>query len=215
MKISKSTEKKWLIFLILFHIIGILGMNWNKTAPYVLPLTPWIILASFILSLFFQQPLKGSLIVLLIAITVCGFLAEYAGVSTGWIFGSYFYTDVLGSKFWGIPWIMGITWASLTYYTAQIQWFGIRNIWITSIISALLMTAYDVVLEPVAMKFHFWIWKNETIPMRNYIAWLLISFIFQYALQRSGIPYKNKFAGKIFWIQLAFFGGIAALIRWY
>jgi putative membrane protein len=191
--------------------VGIAGLMWQNTRATLIPMSPWIILISFLITISFHRPFSPKLILLLAGVGVCGFFVEYAGVTTGWIFGHYQYGKSLGPAWHGVPFIIGITWCSLTYYTAQFKPGKTSNILLISTYSALLMTVYDLLLEPTAIKFDFWHWKNNTIPMQNYIAWFVIAFLFQLVLRRSGVPWKNKFAGSVFIIQLVFFAVLAIL----
>lgn len=209
----KKIQDKVLLVLCIFHAVGIAGLLWQETRNLLIPLSPWIILISFLITIFFHRPFSPKLLLLLTGIGICGFFVEYAGVSTGWIFGIYHYGESLGPGWNGVPYIIGITWCSLTYYTAQFKPGKMSNVVLLAAYSALLMTAYDFLLEPTAIKFDFWHWQYNNIPVQNYLAWFFISFIFQLVLRQSGISWKNKFAGYVFLIQLAFFAALAILPR--
>jgi putative membrane protein len=43
--------------------------------------------------------------------------------------------------------------------------------------SACLLVLLDILIEPVAI-YNFWSWNETIVPIKNYIAWFIISFIF-------------------------------------
>lgn len=67
------------------------------------------------------------------------------------------------------------------------------------------MTTYDFFMEPVAMRYDFWQWKNGIIPLKNYIAWFVISFGMHLLVNSNVKPAKNRMASAMYLIQLGFF----------
>ncbi|MEL7020517.1 MAG: carotenoid biosynthesis protein, partial [Bacteroidota bacterium] len=49
-----------------------------------------------------------------------GMIVEILGVETGIIFGEYYYGDNLGAKFMGVPYLIGVYWAVLSFICAFI-----------------------------------------------------------------------------------------------
>jgi putative membrane protein len=39
------------------------------------------------------------------------------------------------------------------------------------------MVGVDVFIEPVAMANDFWSWKDDVVPMQNYLGWGILSFL--------------------------------------
>jgi len=116
-------------------------------------------------------------------------LLEYLGVKSQKIFGAYSYKDsVLGWQILGIPLLIGINWVSLILSSSAfvyfIKPFRQWNVLFRALLSALFMTFMDFLLEPVAIFFHFWTWNSgKIVPMQNYLAWFLFSFLFQWFFQ--------------------------------
>jgi putative membrane protein len=67
------------------------------------------------------------------------------------------------------------------------------------------MTLYDFFMEPVAMKYDFWDWKDGIIPIQNYVAWFLIALVFHLILNAIAKPIRNRMAASLFYIQFGFF----------
>lgn len=136
---------------------------------------------------------KKSSTFLLIAIAT-GFFAEYCGENYGWFFGDYDFTDALGPKVIGVPFVIPLMWFSLTYMT-----FVLANIllhrmprlpsnstWADRLslaaLGAMLVTAYDLAADPymvyvvkgwIMQKTDGW-WFGETL--QGFFGWFVIAF---------------------------------------
>ena len=139
----------------------------------------------------------------MIAITILGFFVEVIGVKTGFIFGSYHYGAAMGIKVLAVPLLIGINWSILLYSTSQFCRF--KSEILNAIFGAFLMTILDYFIEQSASKFDFWHWKNNHIPLQNYIAWFLISFILNLIFQKTIAQPENKTAKAFYLTELVFF----------
>ncbi|MFN5022387.1 MAG: carotenoid biosynthesis protein, partial [bacterium] len=66
-------------------------------------------------------------------------------------------------------------------------------------------TAFDWIMEPVAMKLGFWNWRDGTIPFFNYASWFVISFAVSIVFGYLKIQASNKLAPYFLVIQALFF----------
>jgi len=108
---------------------------------------------------------------------------ELLGTSQGWIYGSYQYTDRLGVKVFGlVPILVPLAWFMMMYASyavanALAPWAqGITGwLWLT-LLSALAMTAWDLVNDPIMVTSGHWTWQEKGpyfgIPLSNYVGWL-------------------------------------------
>ncbi|MBL7811698.1 MAG: carotenoid biosynthesis protein [Bacteroidetes bacterium] len=201
----KLNKKHIPLLFCVFYTVGIGGYLWPVSRPWFIAVTPFSIAGSLILVLFLHPKWDRGSVVCLLVTAAMGFFIEYAGVHTGLLFGRYHYGATLGPGWQGIPWLIGLNWAAMVYYSQAVmhKWAKYP---IAPLIGALLMTLYDFLLEPSAIAYDFWQWDNGTIPMQNYIAWFICSGMFHFLYQRYGKPVKNPVAAKLFWIQAAFFG---------
>ncbi|MFD2612659.1 carotenoid biosynthesis protein [Paenibacillus gansuensis] len=123
----------------------------------------------------------------LAAVLIFTYALEYCGTVTGFPFGPYVYTEVLGFAPWKVPAAISFAWvgvmmSALTLSTAQ-----------TKTGRALQAGGYavlfDLVLDPVAAKLGFWTWGTEGVPLafygvplQNFAAWFaaaaLLSLLF-------------------------------------
>jgi putative membrane protein len=150
---------------------------------------------------------------------ITGMVTEIIGVNTGLLFGDYQYGQVLGPKIYGVPFLIGLNWFVIVYCSGALLTKGVVllqqkfNIKMKGFVSSILViiggatiaTCFDFILEPVAVKLHFWSWKNGQIPLLNYVCWFSISAI----LLGVKIYFKtiriNPFAINLLIIQTLFF----------
>lgn len=124
---------------------------------------------------------------------------EHIGVETGLIYGTYHYTDALGVKLGNVPIIIPIAWFMMiypSYIIANLIGSGrkmsrgynnsktpiVQILWL-SFLSAVIMTAWDLVVDPYlsgpAEK--AWIWGDGGgqyfgVPLHNFGGWILTTF---------------------------------------
>lgn len=187
--------------LIIFHLVGLIGfLYFPETFK---KLSPVNLLLSAVLILFTSKQTHIKFYGCMIAITILGFFIEVIGVKTGFIFGSYHYGAAMGIKVLAVPLLIGINWSILLYSTSQFCRF--KSEILNAIFGAFLMTILDYFIEQSASKFDFWHWKNNHIPLQNYIAWFLISFILNLIFQKTIAQPENKTAKAFYLTELVFF----------
>lgn len=208
-KFLQEHFKKVQWFFVLFYLVGLFGILLPATNGLFIRLIPLALLLSFAGILLFHEDkidLKTTAVFALIYLLSFGI--EVAGVQTGLIFGDYVYGNSLGIKLFQTPLIIGLNWLLLVYLTASITDFFIRNKVVAVIVSSLVMTGYDSILEPVAIQTDMWHWQNNKIPLQNYIAWFIVSVVLHSVLKLSGIKTRNKIAALVLLCQVVFFLGI-------
>lgn len=201
----QKIENRVIATIGIIYAVGVLGFLLPGFKPLFMKLTPYNILGSFMVAWIFYRKWELSHVVCLLAIGVMGFFLEMLGVQTGLLFGSYHYGSTLGMGWQGIPYLIGVNWAALVFFTSSITALRFKSTIVKSLAGASLMTIYDFFMEPVAMAYDFWQWKNGIIPLQNYIAWFVIAFLFHFLLNSISKPAKNRIASSIFGIQGLFF----------
>jgi len=173
-------------------------------------LTPVTLLVCSGLILRVEGRESNSLLPLLIPFLI-GMFAEILGVNYGYFFGEYVYGINLGPKVLGVPWMIGVNWAILTYCSANISRRFTTNLFLSSIIAAALMVSFDLLIEIVAPRFGFWEFKDGIIPIQNYVSWfcfgLVANLLFQKASPRgNSVLALNIFiAFSLFFLVFVFF----------
>lgn len=118
---------------------------------------------------------------------------EQVGVETGLIYGRYHYTDVLGAKIGHVPVLIPLAWFMMiypSYIIANLIAGGPavgsrgslgRVVWL-ALLSAMVMTAWDLVIDPILSgpAVRAWVWEEGGpyfgIPAQNTIGWMLTTF---------------------------------------
>ncbi|MFN8298944.1 MAG: carotenoid biosynthesis protein [Chitinophagales bacterium] len=161
------------------HAIGLVGLNLDKSRVLFENLS-WInLLLSVVLVLLFHSVRNSGFYICCALSFAIGMAAEIAGVTTGFPFGAYHYTEVLGAGSAGVPFIIGLNWILLAYCTAVVLQHVTKNTWLRIGGAALLMTSLDFLLEPFAIRHNLWVWHNHVPPMQNYLAWFGVALIIQ------------------------------------
>jgi len=171
-----------IILIWLFNISGIIGILFEYQ-DWFIPLTPLHLLIYLILILWNSDITKKLFLGLMIPFFI-GMIAEFFGVNYGVIFGNYTYGKNLGIKIFGVPWMIGVNWAILTYGTAAIAKKLSNRVVITSLIGAVLMVLLDILMEFSAPRFDFWEFEKGIIPIQNYIGWLIVAFVCHILFQK-------------------------------
>lgn len=193
------------VFLIwLFNISGILGIL-SERSDWFLELTPLNLMLYLAFIVWNTEKLNLQFIYAFLIPFFIGFITEFLGVNYGLIFGSYEYGENLGYKIGGVPIMICVNWAVLTFVTADISKFIHKNIWIRSFIGALLMMLLDLVIEVSAPRFDFWEFENEIVPLQNYIGWFVISFFAHLLFQQFSIKTDKRISVHIFVAITIFF----------
>ncbi len=179
-------------------------MNWRELIIWILAVVFLFMLGGAIVShLFWRQPplrgfgssiflyVAGALVFLsveksrrigLLCVGLLGFVAEVIGVRYGWLFGRYYYTEVLAPNWLGTPVVMICAWFILIAYVQQMMWpfrlsalgeIGLGSLW---------MTVLDLLIDPLAAhSFNFWNWLDTGayygIPLRNFFGWFGVSAV--------------------------------------
>jgi len=203
-----------ILIIILFYIVGVLGIVIPLTQPLFVTLIPFALLLNFGVILFFHNSpeLKVDLLVLFL-IYLSGYLIEVVGVNTHLVFGNYTYGSGLGIKVLRTPLMIGINWVMVAYCSASVlEWTKLPVI-IQVLLASIFMVVYDMILEHLAPSLDMWSWEGGTIPLQNYLAWFAISILFTGLLKWRRVKTINPVAPIIFICQLVFFIVILMFVK--
>lgn len=209
MKSSVATK-----ILLIVYAVGLAGFLIPQTQGTFSGLTAGTILFSFVFLLFFHNEWNLGFILSMLIIASIGFLVEYIGVQTGWLFGRYSYGNNLGIKIIGIPLLKGINWFMLIYCSRAIAQKISANGILSVVLATLLMVIYDYFLEMFAIHNDLWTWNTGTPPLHNFVGWFVISLLIHAAYRGSRKQVPNPIALTLFFIQMAFFAIIGLVKGW-
>jgi putative membrane protein len=202
--ISKYKIAIYIFIIWLFNISGILGIL-SSNSEWFLKLTPINLSMYVILILWNIDDFSKKVLVAFSIPFVIGFLTEFLGVNFGLIFGSYSYGDNLGLKIAGVPLIICLNWAVLTIITADLSSLIHKNTIVQSLLGGFIMMLLDIIIEVSAPRLDFWEFENNTIPLKNYIAWFIIGSIAHYLYRQINIKTNKKVSIHIFVAITIFF----------
>jgi len=140
-----------------------------------------------------------------------GFLSEVIGVKTAFVFGNYHYGSNLGFKLLNVPIIISLNWALLVNASILVASKLSKHKLILPLISAIIATGLDVLMEQVAPNLNFWYFMGGFAGLHNYLGWFVICFTTTYFLSEHLIKGDKKIATTIIVLQVLFFGGIYLL----
>lgn len=184
----KPRTKYNLIVLIIFHVVGLILFATDPNASRLSYVTLLISGAALII----DEGINLRKAAVLSSIFVLGYSVELIGIKTGFFFGEYSYDTALGSKFLGVPLIIGLNWVIIVAASSSIiKYFIKKPLILQALLAAALCTLLDFIIEPVAISYNFWTWTDGTIPFYNYLCWFGFSFLFS-----TMYLYRNKEINK-------------------
>lgn len=194
------------IFIIwLFSISAIIGIYLGYVNWFISK-TPLNLLLGTAL-LFLNLPINSLRKIAIWAVAFSlGMIVEIIGVQTGDIFGTYYYGENLGLKFMGVPFLIGVNWAVLSFVTAAISSRLTKFFWRSILIGTCFMVGLDLLLEPLAGVFDFWHFEGGIVPIQNYVAWFVTAFSLQFLIRKTMDFDKSYFSTHLFLTQIIFFG---------
>lgn len=203
--------------ILLMHAVGLYGIVFSDDPYYYIGLT-WVnLLVTGLCFVFYSlsehagQNLRHYLLAFVL-IFITGFIVEIVGVKTGRIFGIYHYGDRLGWRFLEVPLIIGLNWGILIFSVAAITSRLSTNNWTRAWTGATLLVLLDLLIEPMAMRFLYWIWDFKTIPVQNFIAWWIISFFMLMFCFRFAKNLSNRLGIYVYFVQVIFFASLNLLL---
>lgn len=204
----------WGLLAFFVYVMGTLMIIQPVTRPEALRMTPVALLLTTVVLFFFANTkYNGRMILVFITIAVIGFLAELAGVQTGYIFGKYHYTANFGVRWWGVPPLIGLNWLFLSYAWASVTHNTVGAPLYRMLYAAIGMLAYDLLLEQAAPLMQLWYWQGGRIPFSNYAAWFGLALFFQWLIHHNRIVTSNHIALPLLLLQVLMYACIILYIR--
>jgi putative membrane protein len=202
-----SRKNIYNFLIILFHVVGLIGFLYPPLTALFLKLVPYHLLLMFLLlSISKLKETTGNLYIMIILTFVAGYLIEVIGVKTGRIFGNYWYGSTLGFKLADVPLLIGINWVLLIYGVGvTVEAFRISSRIFKAILGAFMLVLLDFLIEPIAVKFDYWHWEANLIPLQNYVGWFLVSFTLLCLFNFLKFKKENQSAIVLLVTQFVFF----------
>lgn len=192
--------------IIIFHLVGLVGFTNEPFIDVFKRLVPLHLLLMLFIVLWNNESWNKHFIQFSLFVYVGSFVVEMLGTNTGLIFGEYGYGRTLGFKLWNTPLMIGVNWFILVYgMGCALTKVKIHNKFLFAGIGASVLVLLDLLIEPVAMRFDYWQWSGNEIPIQNYGAWWVVSFIFMLIFNRLHFNKQNIVAISLLIVQFLFF----------
>ena len=126
--------------------------------------------------------------VILLALGIYALSIETSALTTGFPYGDFKYSGVLGSKVFDItPWTVAFAYPPVLMLA---HWYARKktqkNV-LVIVFTALFATIIDMVLDPAAVRLGFWAWVEPGfyygVPFVNFLGWLLTGAVGALLLQ--------------------------------
>jgi len=121
-------------------------------------------------------------VVLWAILGVYALLIETSAIFTGFPYGHFGYSELLGTKLFGVtPWTVFVAWTPLIIGAYAIARLCFGNSVLRIVSTAVIATAFDLVLDPGAVRLGFWKYADSSgfygVPLSNFVGWLVTGSI--------------------------------------
>jgi uncharacterized membrane protein len=133
---------------------------------------------------------RGVIVFTTLCITV-GACFEILSLRTGFPFGHYEFTGLMGPAVFGLPIMLALAYIGMGYLSWVLglailqlhnQDLSHKDVFLLPVVASLVMTAWDLSMEPVwAAVDHAWVWRNGGayygVPLSNFFGWFLATYV--------------------------------------
>jgi uncharacterized membrane protein len=122
-----------------------------------------------------------------------GLLAEVLGTRSGLPFGTYSYATTLGPEVAGVPVVIPLAWAMMSYPALLVGRRLVTGPLLTPVVAAVALASWDLFLDPQMVGEGHWHWTLSgtpvlvgitNVPLQNFVGWLLVSLVLMLLLDR-------------------------------
>jgi len=200
----KDLRKYLLWFFVLVYVSGAIGFIFKPS--FFHPFTSITLLFTCLIFLIHQPLHKGEYLMSFLSLICIGYVSEVIGVKTGLVFGKYHYGDGLGYKLFSVPIVVSLNWAFLINAGKLLSTHFTENRLLSALLSSGIITAIDLLIEPVAGSLDFWYFENGKAALHNSVGWFLVAFIASWVLHKQLINGDKRISAIILGLQIFFFG---------
>ena len=144
-----------------------------------------------------------------------GAISESLSLRTGFPFGHYYFTNLMGPKVLQVPILLVLAYLGIGYcsWVLSLLILGYRNKPLTGagvialpLLAGFMMLAWDLSMEAVWSTLdRAWIWRDGGsfygVPASNFLGWYLTAFLFYqaFALYCRGTPARPSLTSRSYW----------------
>ncbi|SDB90628.1 putative membrane protein [Pelagirhabdus alkalitolerans] len=149
-----------------------------------------------------------------IVVALSTFFVEILSVETGFPFGEYSYSNILGPLVAGVPFTIALAWVGVLFNSLIMSTQSNKTK--RALETGLWIVIIDLILDPVAVLEGYWTWYNPgtfsyyDIPLTNFITWFILGALLSYMFPL----YKRSFRMHrvntfVYQLMLLLFGSLA------
>jgi uncharacterized membrane protein len=155
---------------------------------------------------------------------------ENLSIETGFPFGNYYYTDILGPKLFNVPLLIGPAYVA----TGYLSWMLAKAIlgatkhglsgqltYTVPLVASFMMVSWDMSMDPITATIgKQWIWLDGGgyfgVPFSNFMGWYLTVWVFFQLFALYERRKKDAYVGakpesRRYWTLAALFYGVTAM----
>ena len=223
--IPLANAKAWRLLLLWTLVILYAAARVSQAYPNRIPMVAIVALHVIPPLLFalvhgaLRYGVRGILVFIGLCLVI-GNLFENLSILTGFPFGHYHFTDVMGPKILQVPILLGLAYIGIGYISWTLGFLIVRGpltglrILTTPLVAACVMVAWDLSMDPIWSNFvHGWVWHDGGsyfgVPISNFLGWYLTVYLiyqsFSLYLSRQPAP-----PARDYWQLPVVFYGISA-----
>lgn len=215
---NKSMLKSNIVYplFLVWYGIGFILMFFFTVPDYLLfSVAVFLILFAWVSISIYAKENVDWIIALLICIVT--FIIEAIGVATGFPFGEYTYTSILGVKLFGVPFTLGFAWLGVIYTALLLS--NTKSKIYRAIEVGIWIVIIDLILDPAAVVLGFWEWTSDgdyfSIPLSNFVAWFIIGSVLSLIVPIRNISLDEKRKGTYIFQAILFMFGMLTVKEGY
>lgn len=161
-------------------------------------------------------------------LTLCvgiGSVFESISLRTGFPFGHYRFTELMGPKLFGLPLLLALAYAGMGYLSwvlaliileYQSDRLLAKKVILLPLTASFVMISWDLSMDPVWADIdHAWVWRDGGsyfgVPISNFCGWFLTTYIFYqlFALYLRSRPFIVQSETKFWRLPILFYAASA------
>jgi hypothetical protein len=151
---------------------------------------------------------------------------ENLSIATGFPFGHYYFTELMGPRLFGVPILLGLAYVGMGYLSWTLARVMLREtrrpllgvrVLTLPMLASFIMVAWDLAMDPIwSTMLHGWIWLKGGayfgVPVSNFLGWYLTVYVFYqlFALYLRGRATNPHPLPSGYWRVAVIFYGISA-----
>lgn len=175
---------KWLCLILLLIVLAFFTSAFPLEEKYQSVSSVFVIL--FALPCYYglvKSVGRKQSVVLIAVMSIFALILENVAITTGIPYGQFEYGQLIGATIGKVPWTVGFAWTPILFGAVAIiqNRFSQTSWWKQIILIGVVMTLFDLVLDPGSVALSFWTWHQPwgfySVPWSNFGGWMVTSSI--------------------------------------